>query len=217
MKQLLIITTLVAVLFFMALLPSQGLLFDPNFHQQLSDFLPKTWLGYLFFIVTLVLLTSVGLPRQITAFSCGYTFGAVSGSLIALLSVTLACAITYSVARFLLNNIIKNKVSNTYLKCQSLFANQLLHKIIIIRLLPIGSNFLTNIIAGTCKLNVKRFILGSCIGFIPQIIIFSLMGAGTKIADKTQIIISIGLFIVALILGFYLYVRNKQLIMTNAH
>lgn len=217
MKKILFLTSIAAVLIFLALLPSQSLLLDKNFHQQLISLLPNTWLGYVFFILVLTFLTSIGLPRQITAFSCGYSYGVIWGSLVATLSVTIACAITYSIARLLLKNTVKRKFNNAYLQCRSLFQQQLFYKVIVIRLLPIGSNFLTNIIAGTCKLNAKRFVAGSLIGFIPQIIIFALMGAGIKVADTTQVIISISLFFVALMLGLYLYLKNKQLMISNDH
>lgn len=211
MKPAIIFTVISVCLFAGFLIPGQTLFHNPEFHQQLNKFLPLSWFGATALIGTLTLLATIGLPRQFTAFICGYVFDYVYGTIIATVVVTIACAATFSLAKYCLSHYIKNNFASAYAKAHDLFQAQLLYKAMIIRLLPIGSNFLTNILAGACKLNIKAFVSGSFIGFIPQMLVFSLLGAGIKIADKTQLSISIGLFVLSFLLGCVLYLKNKQL------
>ena len=81
---------------------------------------------------------------------------------------------------------------------------------IIIRLLPIGSNLITNIAAGITRVRQEPFFIGSFIGYLPQMIIFSLIGSGIEVLSIWKISTSIVLFIISSILSAYLY-REYQL------
>ena len=74
-----------------------------------------------------------------------------------------------------------------------------------IRRLPVGSNLLTNLFAGATHVPARGFLLGSAIGYLPQMFIFSFAGAGIGLSDHYQLAISIGLFIVSSLIGAYLY------------
>jgi uncharacterized membrane protein YdjX (TVP38/TMEM64 family) len=87
--------------------------------------------------------------------------------------------------------------------------NRLFLKAIALRLLPLGSNFLANIIAGASQVSTKAFIGGSFIGFIPQMIIFSLAGSGMSIGDSNELIASTLLFIIALVIGIFLVKTHR--------
>jgi uncharacterized membrane protein YdjX (TVP38/TMEM64 family) len=69
---------------------------------------------------------------------------------------------------------------------------------------------LTNIIAGVSKVSMPAYVSGSFVGFIPQMIIFSLAGSGIRLGEKNELIASVGLFIVALILSAYLFKKHKS-------
>ncbi|MFT4724812.1 MAG: putative membrane protein YdjX (TVP38/TMEM64 family) [Colwellia sp.] len=47
-------------------------------------------------------------------------------------------------------------------------------------------------------------------GFIPQMLIFSLLGAGIKVGEEQQILLSLSLLVVALIFGYLLYKKEKK-------
>ena len=74
-----------------------------------------------------------------------------------------------------------------------------------IRLLPVGSNLLTNLFAGATHVPARGFMLGSVLGYLPQMLIFSFAGAGIGLSDHHQLGISIGLFILSSVIGAYLY------------
>lgn len=180
-----------------------------NINEYLQQLLPSGLYGMAVFILILSIATSIGLPRQIAAFTAGFAFGSLQGTILATLAATIGCFITIKFSHFFFSKFIKNKYPAQLDRLSDFFATQTFSKAFIIRLLPAGSNFITNVIAGTAKVPTKPYILGSGLGFIPQMFIFSLGGSGIQLADKDQLIISIVLFIVALFLGFLLYRYSK--------
>ena len=64
---------------------------------------------------------------------------------------------------------------------------------------------------GIANIKFIPYVSGTCVGFIPQMLIFSLLGAGVKEGEQQQIILSLCLFIVALIFGYWLYRKEKTI------
>ena len=158
----------------------------------------------------LALGTSVGLPRQIAALVAGINLGAVIGTIVATLAATLGCWLTFTLSRYLLSRKISAKYPNKIDSLSAFIGRKTFIKTIVIRLLPIGSNFLTNMIAGVSKVSMKAFVGGSLVGFIPQMVIFSLAGSGIRLGAKNELIASAALFLIALLLTAYLVKTRKQ-------
>ena len=157
----------------------------------------------------LVLATSIGLPRQIAAFVAGINLGAFLGVIIATLATTLGCLITYSIASFFFSAKITTKYPKKVKALSDFLNERTFLKAIALRILPLGSNFLANIVAGVSQVTAKAFIGGSFIGFIPQMIIFSLAGSGMSIGTTNELIASIVLFIIALVIGLFLVKTHR--------
>ena len=159
--------------------------------------------------ISLAIGTSLGLPRQAAALVAGINCGALLGAIIATLAATLGCCITFNIARYAFSKKISKKYPKQLTKLSLFFSEQTFLKAIIIRLLPIGSNFLTNIIAGVTQVCAKRFVSGSFVGFIPQMVIFSLAGSGIRLGAKNEMIASGLLFCLALLISAYLIKQGK--------
>ena len=129
--------------------------------------------------------------------------------IVATLAATLGCLITFSVARYLLSAKITRKYPSQLAKLSDFLSDRTFLKAIIIRILPLGSNFITNIIAGVSKVSMPAYISGSFVGFIPQMIIFSLAGSGIRLGEKNELLASAILFIIALVLAAYLVKKHK--------
>jgi len=160
--------------------------------------------------VFLSLATSIGLPRQIAALVAGINLGAFIGVIIATLATTLGCLITFSISRYFLSDKIARKYPNKLEKLSEFLSEKTFLKALIIRILPLGSNFLTNIIAGVSKVSMPAYVSGSFVGFIPQMIIFSLAGSGIRLGEKNELIASVTLFVIALLLSGYLVRKHKE-------
>lgn len=167
------------------------------------------FLNTLVLFMFLAVATSLGLPRQIAALVAGINLGALIGVVIATLAATLGCLITFSVARYLLSASISRKYPTQLSKLSNFLGERTFIKAIVIRILPLGSNFITNIIAGVTKVSMPAYVCGSFVGFIPQMIIFSLAGSGIRLGAQNELIISALLFVVALALTGYLIKKHK--------
>ncbi|WP_299802938.1 TVP38/TMEM64 family protein [uncultured Shewanella sp.] len=149
--------------------------------------------------------TSVGGPRQFMALVFGFALGGVYGALLATLSALLGCMITFYFARLTFRSTLKKRFEDKLFRFERLIIHRTFLKVLMIRLLPIGSNALTNLLAGSTHVSAWKFFAGSGIGYIPQMLIFSFAGAGIGLSDSNNLLISIVLFIFASLIGGYLY------------
>ncbi len=177
-----------------------------NWQQEGSSPVFNTLLLFVF----LSLATSIGLPRQIAALVAGINLGAFIGVIIATLAATLGCLITFNVARYLLSVRITRKYPSQLAKLSEFLGERTFLKAIVIRILPLGSNFITNIIAGVSKVSMPAYVSGSFVGFIPQMIIFSLAGSGIRLGAQNELIASATLFVIALLITGYLVKKHKD-------
>lgn len=177
-----------------------------NWQQEGSSQLLNT----LFLFTFLSLATSIGLPRQIAALVAGINLGALFGVIIATLAATLGCLITFSVSRYLFSDKITRKYPQQLAKLSAFLGEQTFLKAIVIRILPLGSNFITNIIAGVSKVSMRAYVSGSFVGFIPQMVIFALAGSGIRLGAQNELMASGILFVVALLISAYLLKKHKS-------
>ena len=141
---------------------------------------------------------ALGAPRQLLAFAFGFAFGAVEGALLALVATELGCILSFYAAKWLFRSSLQRKFNKSLMKFERLVKDNTTLKVLMIRLLPIGSNLFTNVPA-------QGFFLGSFIGYIPQTLIFAYAGAGIGLSEHEKILISIALFIVSSVIGSLLY------------
>ncbi len=163
--------------------------------------------GHLAFIGGGVLLTAVGFPRQLVSFMAGYAFGLTEGSVLALLTTLLGCMSTFTYARLIGQSTVLARAPRRIRKIDAFLSRAPFTMALVIRLLPVGSNFLTSLAAGVSSISAWRFFAGSGLGFIPQTVIFALVGSGTSVASEVQVMISAGLFVVSAGVGIVLFRR----------
>ncbi len=166
--------------------------------------------GGLVFIGFCALFTACGFPRQIAAFLGGYAFGFVTGTLLATVATSLGCVLSFYSAKVIVRPLIRKKYPEKIKSIQRFLNYQTFSKTIIIRLLPAGSNLITNLVAGVARIKVRPFVFGSFIGYFPQMIIFALAGSGIEIMSIWKLTLSIVLFIISSLLSAYLYRDYKK-------
>ncbi|MCG8530452.1 MAG: VTT domain-containing protein [Desulfovibrionales bacterium] len=167
--------------------------------------------GVLLFIVIAASLTGMGIPRQLSAFCAGYAFGAVQGFLTAITAVTLGCFCCFWFARFLGQEAVSRKFPNHLRGINRFLESSPFQTAMIIRLLPVGSNLATNVVAGVSNIRPLPFVAGSSIGYMPQTLIFSLLGSGVTVDPVLRTSLSAVLFILSSALGVRLYKRYRFL------
>lgn len=216
-KTILLSTAIAIALFALALLPSQ-LLLSQGIDQQsvgewLAQWLPTSKVHQLLVLLAIgVSVLTVGLPRQFVAIACGYILGVEQGFVLALVATTLACFLTAIISRYVLAGFVHNRYPKQQQGLFRFLSINEFTKALIIRLLPIGSNFLTNVVAGACNIKLTPFVFGSMLGFIPQVLVFNLVGAGISLSSGQHLVIGGSLFGVAMILGYWLYLKERKVL-----
>jgi len=183
----------------------------------LKDVLDADWIdaqvrnrgiaGVLLFVLFCCLLGSVGLSRQVIAFLGGYAFGFSQGLVLSMLAVVGACVMTFHVARGLLRTWLLKRIPARVQRVDRFLHENTFTMALLVRLLPLGSNWMINVAAGVSSVKKLPFFLGSALGYLPQMLIFTLLGSGTRVDRFAQVAIAMALFVLAAVLGVVLY-RN---------
>jgi uncharacterized membrane protein YdjX (TVP38/TMEM64 family) len=166
--------------------------------------------GELLFLVAGTLFTAVGLPRQLIAFLGGYAFGLLYGTLLALLATLLGALLCYFYAHWFGHRLLAHRLAGRARHFHDLLQGHPFSLTLLIRLLPVGSNVVTNLLAGLARAPMGWFLLGSAIGYLPQTLVFALGGSGLNLDSGTRILLSVVLFLISGILGLYLYRHYRQ-------
>ncbi len=165
--------------------------------------------GQILFIIVGVIALSLGTPRQLISFVAGYAFGLSLGFFLALIATSTACFFVFIFSRFFARNIVQRRFSNKLKKADEFFSNNTFSTVLLVRLLPVGNNLLTSLVAGASSVRLLIFLLASTIGYIPQTLIFTLAGSGITVESSIRIATSLILFCLSSVLGFYLYKKYK--------
>jgi len=148
--------------------------------------------GVLIFLGVTTLASALGVPRQLPAFLGGYAFGWFWGALLATLGTATACAIDFSVARYLGRDFVLARFGKRAAKLDAFLRTGPFRTSLAIRLLPVGHNLLTSMAAGVTSIPARHFILGSAVGYIPQNLVFAIFGNGVGAESTLGRALSIG-------------------------
>jgi len=165
--------------------------------------------GELLFVAAGGLLISAGLSRQVVAFLGGYAFSVMEGTLLGLLATVMGCILTFYYARLFCSSYVSRRYSGRIRKVVNFIRENTFSMTLLFRLLPIGSNFIVNLAAGVSNVRGVPFFTGSALGYIPQTLVFALIGSGTSVEQHWQVAAAIAMFVASAMLGIYLY-RNYR-------
>jgi uncharacterized membrane protein YdjX (TVP38/TMEM64 family) len=166
--------------------------------------------GETLFIAMASFAMAIGLPRQVFAFLGGYAFGFVSGTALALVATVVACMASFYYARVLARDLMKRRFSHRIEQVDRFLGTRPFQMALVIRLLPVGSNLLTNLVAGVSHVAARPFFAGSALGFIPQTLIFALAGSGVAVDPSVRLSLAAVLFVISAWIGARLYRQHRQ-------
>ncbi len=155
------------------------------------------------------LIIALGLPRQLVAFLAGYAYGFLAGTAICTLSVAVGCALCFWYARFFGRGLVARRFGGRVRKVDEFLRRNPFSTTFIIRLLPVGSNLATNLVAGVSAVGATPFLAATTLGSIPQTMVFALLGSGIQVDTGWRVALSVILFAASSLLGVHLYRRNK--------
>jgi uncharacterized membrane protein YdjX (TVP38/TMEM64 family) len=166
--------------------------------------------GELSFVLIGAVVMAIGLPRQAVGFMSGYAFGLGLGTVLALLASLGGCILSFFYARLLGRSFVLARFPDRIKRIDSFLHDNPLSMTLLIRLLPVGNNALTSMAAGVSGVRAIPFFIGSLIGYVPQTVIFTLLGSGIHLNPEIRIGASVVLFVVSGALGLYLFRRYRK-------
>lgn len=166
--------------------------------------------GELLFLFMATLFTAVGLPRQLVAFLGGYAFGLFTGTLLALIASVTGALLCYLYAHWFGHRLLAPRLGGRARHFHDLVLNHPFSLTLLIRLLPVGSNLMTNLVAGLARAPLGWFLLGSATGYLPQTLVFALAGSGLDLNRNLNLVLSVLLFLASSLLGIHLYRRYRR-------
>lgn len=166
--------------------------------------------GQLLFLLAGAGVTAIGLPRQAVAFFAGYAYGAVAGTVLSTLAALAGCMFSFYYARLFGRALVLRLFPARLERFDAFVREAPFAMTLVVRLLPVGSNVATNLIAGLSRIPRLAFFGGSLLGYLPQNFVFALAGSGLTVDSLIQIASSILLFIVSGLLGLRLYRRMSR-------
>ncbi len=165
--------------------------------------------GNLLFVAAGALFASVGLPRQAVAFLGGYGYGLLIGTGLATAAVVLGCMLSFGYGRLAGRGLGGVRVPARIAGVAAFLHDNTFGATVLVRLLPAGSNLLVNLAAGLSGVRAGPFFAGSALGYVPQMLIFALIGSGVRVDPGLRIGIGVLLFLVSGVLGLHLYRRYR--------
>lgn len=160
------------------------------------------------FLALASLTVAVGLPRQAVAFAGAYCFGFWPGFALGLAASVISAALDFGWARGVGQATVQRMIAGRLARIDRFLGKNPFQASLMLRLLPIGNNVLINVVSGVSGMSAAKFLLGSAIGYIPQTIIFALVGTGTRLGLASELGLAIGLFVASAALGLALLRRR---------
>jgi uncharacterized membrane protein YdjX (TVP38/TMEM64 family) len=170
----------------------------------------KGWTGDLLYLAVGALATALSFPRQVVAFLGGYAFGFISGTALATLATLLGSMLGFFYARWLGRGFVQRRFPHRLRKLDAFLHRHPFSMTLVIRLLPVGHNASTNLLAGVSSVRALPFFAGSALGYLPQNLVFALAGSGVNLNPAVRLTLATILFVVSSLLGVWLYRRHRQ-------
>lgn len=169
--------------------------------------------GDLVFIAVGAASTAAGVPRQGVAFLAGYAFGALEGTMVALAAQVLGCAVSYGWARLVGRGWAERRLAgrsgHRLRPLRDALAGSPFGATLALRLLPVGNNLALNLLAGMAAIPMLPFVAASALGYVPQTVVFALVGKGVRVDGAWQLGLAVALFTVSVAIGLVLLRRHR--------
>ena len=137
------------------------------------------FLFYIIFILLGILWISVlqgfGSPLLLAS---GFLFGVYPGTVVAVLTLSLAATLTYLFANFFFKDLIKEKFSNRFRFIEEKIKANEFSVIFFLRLIGGTPIQIQNLLPVLFDVKLKNYFFGSFLGFIPQVFIACFLGSG---------------------------------------
>lgn len=161
------------------------------------------------FVLAAALACALGVPRQVAAYAAGLGFGLWTGCAVALAAQVLGCAADFIWARAVARDWAARRMRGRLARLDAALARHPFTATLTLRLLPVGSNVALSLLAGVSGVAAAPFLAGSALGYVPQTLVFVLLGGGVHVGREAQLAVAAALFAVASAAGLWLLRRTR--------
>ena len=121
----------------------------------------------------------------------------------------LGCALNFFWARAVARDWARARVRGRLARLEAILVGHPFSITLIVRLLPVGNNTAFSLLGGASAVPALPFMAASALGYIPQTLVFVLLGGGARIAGWQRIALAVALFAASALLGLWLLRRHR--------
>ena len=145
--------------------------------------------GPLVFVGVAAAACAVGVPRQVVAYAGGLAFGFWAGAGMALAATVAGCAADFWWARGVARDWAARVIGRSARagRMERFLVAHAFRATLTLRLMPVGSNILLNLLGGVSGVAAGPFLLASALGYVPQTTVFALLGGGVRVSQGAQV------------------------------
>lgn len=157
---------------------------------------------------------AVGVPRQVVAYAGGLAFGFWPGVALAMVAELVGCAVDFWWARFAARHWAARFLARSaarggrLARLERFLVANAFSATLTLRLLPVGSNIVLNLLAGVSSVAAVPFLAASAVGYVPQTVVFALLGGGVRVSQGLQMGLAVALLAASVGLGIVLMRRR---------
>jgi len=162
------------------------------------------------FFVFYILVTALSLPgAAIMTLAAGAVFGFISGFLIVSFASSIGATLAFLVARFLLQDTIKNKFGDKMHTINQGIAREGAFYLFTLRLIPVIPFFVINLVFGLTRMKTWTFYWVSQLGMLAGTVVY--INAGTQLAsiESPKDILSAKIIASFVLLGLFPLIAKK--------
>ena len=161
------------------------------------------------FMLAAIAACAFGVPRQAVAYAAGLGYGVWAGCALALAAQVSGCAADFLWARLVAREWAVRRTRGRLARLDRQISRHPFSATLTLRLLPVGSNLLLNLLAGVSAVAAGPFLLASAAGYVPQTLVFALLGSGVRVGRTEQLVLAAALFLLSGLLGAWLLRRVR--------
>jgi len=110
--------------------------------------------------------------------SGGFLFGAVAGTLYAVIGATLGATLLFLIAKTSLGDVLLARAGGRFDRMRRGFADDALSYLLVLRLIPIFPFFLVNLAPAFLGVPLRVYVIATFFGIMPGGFVYALAGAG---------------------------------------
>ncbi|WP_237938638.1 TVP38/TMEM64 family protein [Acetobacter senegalensis] len=165
--------------------------------------------GRMVFVGGASLWCAFGLPRQVAGFAAGLAYGVGEGTVMITLASTLGCVAGFLWARWGGQAWARARLGARFARMDAMLSQQPFLSILTLRLLPVGSALLLNLLGGVSGMKLLPFVAATVLGGLPQNLVAVLLGSGIRVDAVWQGVLGGGLFGVSALFGMWLWRKAR--------